>query len=145
MFPTKPALRAAMLARLRALSTNERGDRSANLVAQLTGRDDWQRARVVGLFAPLRSEPDLDQLWPLPGALRGKTVVYPRVEPGGIVLRVVNHPGELVASPAGFLREPRPGRMPSVGGGIQISARARPAPRGTRRRFGRSRNGLPPW
>ncbi len=107
MLPTKFILRAEMLARLRALSPDGRRDRSANLVARLTGRDDWQRARVVGLFAPLRSEPDLDQLWTLPGALSGKTVVYPRVEPGGIILRAVNRPEELVPSPSGSLREPR--------------------------------------
>ena len=113
--PQKPALRAAMLARLRALPADERRERSARLVASLVERADWQRARVVGLFAPLHSEPDLDLLWNLPGALAGKTVVYPRVEeeageaPGGLVLRVVNGLDELVV-PAGagrrHLREP---------------------------------------
>ena len=100
-----------MLARLRALSADERQEWSAQLVARLVERDDWQRARVVGLFAPLRSEPDLDLLWSLPGALTGKTVVYPRVqkegEPGGLVLRVVNGLDQLVPTGAGrHLREP---------------------------------------
>ena len=99
-----------MLARLRALSADERRERSAQLVAGLVARADWRRARVVGLFAPLRSEPDLDRLWNLPGALTGKTVVYPRVElgePGGLVFRVVNGLDELVLTGAGQLREPR--------------------------------------
>ena len=111
MLPTKSALRAEMLARLRALSPDERHERSLDLVVRLSGREDWQRARVVGLFAPLRSEPDLDLLWTLPAALTGKVVVYPRVEHGGMVLRVVSHPGELFAS--GRLREP-PATAPTL-------------------------------
>ncbi len=101
-----------MLARLRAVAPDERRERSARLVARLIEREDWRRARVVSLFAPLRSEPDLDLLWTVPGGVAGKTVAYPRVEPGGLVLRVVGHPEELVRT--GRLREP-PAAAPALG------------------------------
>lgn len=103
---SKPALRAAMLARLRALSAGERRERSERLLARLAGLDLWQRARRVGLFAPLRSEPDLDTLWAPAASLTGKDYAYPRVEGHGLTLRVVRGLNELHRQLNGALREP---------------------------------------
>lgn len=115
MLPSKPVLRAEMLARLQCILPDERRERSARLVARLIAREDWQRARTVGLFAPLPSEPDVDLLWTIPGALAGKRVVYPRVESGGLVLRAVTRPEELLALPGRGLREPPVG-APALSG-----------------------------
>ena len=101
----KNALRARQRGRLARLGTDERRERSANLVARLVALAVWRAARRVLLFAPLAEEPDLDLLWPGAG-LTGKQCVYPRVAAGGRMhLRVVRALEDLQPTRWG-LREP---------------------------------------
>jgi 5-formyltetrahydrofolate cyclo-ligase len=66
--------------RVRALlnfSSNERAEKSAALILGLTATMWWGESKVVALFAPQRTEPDLDLLWAYAGE---KTLCYPRVD-----------------------------------------------------------------
>lgn len=104
----KAAMRAEMLARLRALTPAERREGTARLIEGLGKLEAWRRARSVLLFAPLRTEPDLDALWRQPTLLTGKTCLYPRVEGNRLVLCRVRSPDDLALTQSG-LREPLAG------------------------------------
>ncbi len=58
----KTAVRAAMAARLRALSADERARRSAIICARIVDSAAWVSAERVLLFSPIRSEPDIAPL-----------------------------------------------------------------------------------
>ena len=55
----KTALRTRMLAQLRAMSPDERGQRSAIICRHILASQAWQNAQRVLLFSPIRTEPDI--------------------------------------------------------------------------------------
>ena len=55
----KTALRARMLTQLRAMSAEERAERSAIICRRTIESPAWQNARRVLLFSPIRTEPDI--------------------------------------------------------------------------------------
>ena len=51
-----------MMAKLRALTPNDRLARSAQICARVLQSSIWQKARAIALFSPLRSEPEISFL-----------------------------------------------------------------------------------
>lgn len=92
------------------MGTAEREERSRRIREALESADEWRSAATVGLFAPMRTEPDLEPLW---GAV-GKRLCFPRVTGAEMEFHVVDRPGELVWS--GSVREPDAAIHPFVGG-----------------------------
>lgn len=58
----KTAARAALLATLRSIDAEQREARSAVIRKKILESEQWQRARKVLLFTPMRSEPDIRPL-----------------------------------------------------------------------------------
>lgn len=77
----KKALRAALLARRRALAPAEAAARSARVLARLRALPAWAGAREVLTYMPVRGEVDVTplmaELW-----ARGARVLLPRCRPG---------------------------------------------------------------
>ena len=73
----KAALRAEMRAAVRAISPVERLAASRAICERLAGQGIWKNAKLILLFAPMASEPDI---WPLAemAVADGKTVALPR-------------------------------------------------------------------
>ena len=70
------------------LPAEERAQRSRQICDAIIGDEAWQQARIVGLFAPQATEPDVELLWDQAGA---KTFCYPRVRDHELdFLRVVD-------------------------------------------------------
>jgi 5-formyltetrahydrofolate cyclo-ligase len=55
----KAALRQQMLAALRALTPEERANRSAEICRKLVELEQWQTAATILFFSPMRTEPDI--------------------------------------------------------------------------------------
>lgn len=72
----KAEIRARMRAQLKAWDPAERAQESARIRARIQELEEWNQARTVLLFAPLRDEPDL---WPLVAAALalGRRVALP--------------------------------------------------------------------
>lgn len=97
----KASLRQQIRARLRDLSPRQQRDRSLRLCRRLLAQPEWQRARVVLLFAPLRDEPDIWRV--IASALiEGKEVSVPKFDPAGSVYQ---------ASPVRDLEDLMPGKF----------------------------------
>jgi 5-formyltetrahydrofolate cyclo-ligase len=73
----KTVLRAAMAARLRALSAEERARRSEIICGRVIGSLAWPRAGRVLLFSPIRSEPDIAPLSALAAEAGKQTAIMP--------------------------------------------------------------------
>jgi 5-formyltetrahydrofolate cyclo-ligase len=58
----KQQMRDEMMAKLRALTPNDRLARSAQICARVLQSSIWQNARAIALFSPLRSEPEISFL-----------------------------------------------------------------------------------
>jgi 5-formyltetrahydrofolate cyclo-ligase len=58
----KQEMRNEMMAKLRALTPNDRLARSAQICARVLQSSTWQKARAIALFSPLRSEPEISFL-----------------------------------------------------------------------------------
>ncbi len=101
----KAVLRAQMRRRLASLDADRRNAASRRLVAALAALPVWRRARVVLLFAPTETEPDLDLLWQ-GGLLAGKTCYYPLVCGRDLALQRVGGLEDLRPVPPWNLREP---------------------------------------
>ncbi|MFN0132544.1 MAG: 5-formyltetrahydrofolate cyclo-ligase [Phycisphaerales bacterium] len=103
--PDKPTLRAAMKARLAAMTTAERAAASSEICRELAHA--LSSARVVLAFHPMASEPDVLP-WAAELLCRGVVVGLPRVDwtTGEMRGHVVKDFVELVAARGG-LREPR--------------------------------------
>ncbi len=114
----KAACRLRQRELLAQLGPDERRQRSGKLLEHLVALPQWQAARRVLLFAPLPSEPDVDLLWRepgsgQPGALVGKTCVYPRIDGEAMQLLPVGSLAELVPGRWG-LREPAVSAAPAL-------------------------------
>lgn len=106
----KPTLRAAIHARLRQSTPDERNVWSVKIRRHLVNSADWLNARTVMLFAALRYEPDL---LPLMSLAHGKRLVFPALEHDQIIPREVTGHDDFVHSPSG-IREPAAERCPVV-------------------------------
>src|SRR6266849_3834520 len=58
----KAALRSRMRRRLTEFSSDERDSRSKQICERIVRSPEWQKAKRVALFVPLRSEPDISGL-----------------------------------------------------------------------------------
>ncbi|HEY8650213.1 MAG TPA: 5-formyltetrahydrofolate cyclo-ligase [Chthoniobacterales bacterium] len=58
----KAALRSRMRQRLTELSSDERDSRSKQICERIVPSPEWQEAKRIVLFVPLRSEPDISGL-----------------------------------------------------------------------------------
>jgi len=107
--------RAEMNRRLNALGEAQRTEESQRICEHLLGSAVWRRARVVTLFAPLLSEPDVRPLWHRAVA-EGKVLTLPRYNPGtcDYSAAVVSQPDRDVVRAQFGIEEPRPD-LPSVG------------------------------
>ena len=110
MDPDKASLRAALHARLRDTSEEERSASSADIRRHLLESDAWQRARTVMLFAALRYEPDL---LPLVDNAQDRRLIFPALENDCIVPRAVSSLDGLSVAAHG-IREPSPERCAIV-------------------------------
>ncbi len=91
-----------MRERLKTISPTERHRRSLRICEQL--HPLFSGKKVLALFAPTHTEPDLDLLWDL-GLLVSHLVSYPRCEGGTLSFRPVSALSELVPGRFG-IREP---------------------------------------
>ena len=78
---TKAALRAEMRRRARLMTPAERDAASRKLCARLLADPGWERARRVGLFVPLPTEPDVQGLR-VAAEASGREVALPRWNSG---------------------------------------------------------------
>lgn len=76
--------------------------RSEKLCATIVNHAAWRRASVIGVFAPMPSEPDIELLWP---AAQGKTLCYPTIRMGRLAFVSVSHVNSVKAGSRSF-REP---------------------------------------
>lgn len=98
-------MRRKLLARRRALSDEEVGERSRALTEALVAHELWQRARAVAGFIGVRKEPDTRLLLQR-GLDAGKRIWLPRVlGPGRMRFWPVRDLADLEVGPMG-LREP---------------------------------------
>jgi 5-formyltetrahydrofolate cyclo-ligase len=74
---TKSELRKTVRLRLNALPPESRTKKSAAICRAAAATSEWQRARTVGFFSPLASEPNVDLLW---AVLETRAVCYPRIQ-----------------------------------------------------------------
>ncbi|MEP6709173.1 MAG: 5-formyltetrahydrofolate cyclo-ligase [Verrucomicrobiota bacterium] len=58
----KAALRSRMRQRLTESSSDERDSRSKQICERIVRSPEWQKAKRIALFVPLRSEPDINGL-----------------------------------------------------------------------------------
>lgn len=100
---TKPELRKAIRVRLAALKPEVVAKKSAAICLEISRTPEWRDARVVGLFSPLDTEPNVDLLW---AVLNGKTICYPRVCGDDIVFLKVAGREALLESALWNLMEP---------------------------------------
>lgn len=100
---TKPELRKAIRARLSALSSESRAEKSAAICLAVARTPEWRAARTVGFFAPLASEPNIDLLWAVLGK---RAVCYPRVHGDDLVFIRVPDREALLESVRWNLMEP---------------------------------------
>jgi 5-formyltetrahydrofolate cyclo-ligase len=91
-----------MRGNLQILSPEERHRRSLRICEQL--HPLFSGKRILALFAPTLTEPDLDLLWDL-GLLTSHLVSYPRCESGTLAFRPVSALSELAPGRFG-IREP---------------------------------------
>jgi 5-formyltetrahydrofolate cyclo-ligase len=102
----KAALRRELIAAREAAGPSARAAWSAAIRDRVRALEDWGRARVVGLFAPIRGEVDA---MPLLGVAReaGKAAAFPKALPGGgLAFYAVTTAGDLSPGAFGVL-EPR--------------------------------------
>lgn len=103
MREAKSLLRRAARQTLASLGPEERAAASAEICRRLQSRPEWERSRMVGLYAAQPAEPDLRALT----TAAGKVFCYPRVE--GSELRFYTGDFPTVAVPPWGLLEPEPG------------------------------------
>ena len=110
----KPALRREFLARLAALTPEEKSAASADIRARLLEWPVFRAARTVLLFHPLSAEPDLLPLLAHP-ACAGKTFVFPLThrETKTLTLHAAADTAEFLTKGL-RLREPDPARHPEI-------------------------------
>lgn len=100
---TKSELRKAIRVRLGALPPEIKARKSAAICRSVVHTPAWQNARVVGIFSPLPSEPDIDLLWAVLGE---RIVCYPRVDGDDLVYIWVPDREALLESERWNLLEP---------------------------------------
>src|ERR1700731_2966817 len=108
-FSDKSRLRATMRARLKELSQDERRRRSLRICGNLLAL--FSHRKSLALFAPTRTEPDLDLLWDL-GLHEYPLVSYPRFQGGVFFFPPFSALSKLVPGDLGT-REPVPGPPPA--------------------------------
>jgi 5-formyltetrahydrofolate cyclo-ligase len=101
-FSDKSRWRDTLRERLEKISPSERHWRSIRICEQL--HPLFFGKKVLALFAPTQTEPDLDLLWDL-GLLGSHVVGYPRCEGGTLLFCPVSALSELVPGRFG-IREP---------------------------------------
>jgi 5-formyltetrahydrofolate cyclo-ligase len=94
-----------MRERLKTISPGERHGKSLRICKQLHSL--FSGKKILALFAPTPTEPNLDLLWDL-GLLASHLVSYPRCEGGTLSFRLVSALSELVPGRFG-IREPAAG------------------------------------
>ena len=99
---TKPEIRKSVRLRIRPLTKEALAEKSADICRAVTAARDWSQARVIGLFAPLCLEPNVELLWANAGS---RTVCYPRVDGDRLSFHRVTDRSALVES-RWKLREP---------------------------------------
>jgi len=107
--------RAEMNRRLNAMDEAQRAEESQRICEHLLGSTVWRRARVVTLFAPMRTEPDVRPLW-FRALAEGKVLTLPRynLETRDYSPAVVTEPERDVVRARFGIEEPR-ADLPSVG------------------------------
>lgn len=95
-----------MRARLAGVSGAARAAAALVITRRIAALPAWRAARTVLLFAPLATEPDISGLLEL-ALSAGKTVCYPRVSGGGLLIYQVRRREDLRAGSFGVL-EPDP-------------------------------------
>lgn len=114
MRAAKQAIRAEVGAALKLVSPTERAQATGRAFAQLERTTTWRRARRVLIYAPLPTEPDLDQWWTFGAERRGqREMCYPRIVGRELEVRLVRAPLQLRPTAFG-LREPDPDRTEVV-------------------------------
>jgi len=103
---TKSELRKALRFRLDALAPEARAEKSAAICREVASSAEWERARLVGLFSPLASEPDVDLLWAVLGE---RAVCYPRMDGESLVFLRVPNRSALLESRWNLLEPPHRG------------------------------------
>ena len=101
-FSDKSRWRDSIRERLKTISPGERQGRSLRICEQLHSL--FFGKKVLALFAPTRTEPNLDLLWDL-GLLASHLVCYPRCEGETLLFRPVLALSELVSGRFG-IRQP---------------------------------------
>lgn len=96
----KSAVRAEMRKRLARLE--DRGQRSAQVCAAVGDDPAWGSAKIVGMFAPLKEEPDIELLR---ARATGKTLCYPAIHGERLHFIAVTDLATLVRGTRG-VREP---------------------------------------
>lgn len=104
-FSEKSRLRDTMRERLKQLSRSERRSRSLQICEKLI--PIFCGKNSLALFAPTRTEPDLDLLWDL-GLQTYPLVTYPRSQGDALLFCPISALSELVPGRFG-IREPVPG------------------------------------
>lgn len=107
---SKAALRAAARQALSAISPEQRVSDSAEACSRLEAQSDWNRARAVLLFAPMREELDIAPL-ARQALSAGKRVALPWFDASARVYRACQVEVPLEEVPLGRfgIREPAPG------------------------------------
>jgi 5-formyltetrahydrofolate cyclo-ligase len=107
LFSQKSHLRQAIRERLRTLDSEDRKRRSLKICRELgqllAGK------KKIALFAPRRTEPDLDLLWEL-DLPRGRVIAYPRCDGSELRFFAVSTLQELHPGKFG-IREPQPKQL----------------------------------
>ncbi len=105
----KAALRHEMLEKRKAIAGLRRQEAEEAILQKLTGRPEWERARTVALYYPVRGEVGLMKLL---GLKDGKRCLFPKVD--GNELRFCRVVSEQELSPGAY-GIPEPGlRCPEV-------------------------------
>ncbi|MEO8353317.1 MAG: 5-formyltetrahydrofolate cyclo-ligase [Chthoniobacteraceae bacterium] len=96
----KHQLRAEMRAALGQLE--DRPERSQRICRTIAEQSAWADASIVAVFAPMKSEPDVELLWSLAAS---RTLCVPRLRGGHLEYLAIASLASLVTGPRGF-REP---------------------------------------
>ena len=84
------------------LKMRGRADRSAKICDAIASHPSWRRATIVGIFAPMETEPDIEKLWT---HAEGRTICYPTIRLGGLDFIGVSGPESVAVGQFG-IREP---------------------------------------
>lgn len=117
----KGRVRAAIRARVAAMTPEQRAHKSSSARALLTEQKVWHEAVTVLFYAPLRDELDI---WPLAleGLKAGKRIALPRFDSasGTYLPALIRDPHRDIVIGKLGIREPRPDCEPAAGTAIDL-------------------------